>query len=65
MKALTFLDGKYHFLVTFEVEPDTKEYTIHSIWKFHPGRILGEPSNLNALSWSARQLIAEITYDLL
>jgi hypothetical protein len=61
MKALTLLDGPYHYLITFETEPGTTDYLIHSVWKFHPGRILGEPSNLGALSWSARQLISEVT----
>lgn len=64
MKAITILDGSHHYLITFEMETGTADYLIHSVWKFHPGRTLGEPSNLGALSWSARQLISEITNDL-
>ena len=64
MKAITIIDGPYHYLITFEMESGTADYIVHSVWRFHAGRVIGEPSNLGALSWSARQLISDITSDL-
>lgn len=61
MKNLRIVDGQTTYNVI--LVPDESSLTVHSVWRFFPGRALGEKITTSSLPWFARQQIAEMVGD--
>jgi hypothetical protein len=62
-QAHKIVDGSTHYIVILDHLNDGPDLSIHSCWRFYPGRTVGERTSISSLPWSDRQRLSELTND--